>query len=295
MIRHSVEKSFKKCEVTKAVVYFDLPICITLRGGINIDELQLEDVSIKEMFSSNNPLTGRADITGNEFYIDTIQEGVSSGIILPQVSDTGATIFNGNGTVTLAEVLDGINAIKNGANSNKCRRKSLDNISGETDYFNEGYNILCQRYSSLFYNLYERSELFRPITRLELAYIIVMCTDYFESAVANKYTVGISFDWLRPMSAIKVYEDWQDYKVSLYFNGNNPSVDIKDYKDSRSITEYLYDIKSGKSAMPLPMVMSMVELGVHNIFYYEDMLLNPLREVTRGELCYCLTRLAKGV
>lgn len=261
--------------------------------GLDIEESQLIETAV-EMFSSINPNTGSIDVRGTEFYAETVPQGVMGGIITPQVSQTGETFFNGDGTVTIAEVLDGFNAIENGANSNKNRVKSLDNISDVSDYFNEGYNRLCKMYCSIFFNLYQRGELFRPITRLELAYLTVVCSDQFESVFSNIFDIGITFDWLKPAQYISNYKDWNKYKVSLYMDGAIPSNNIKDYKGDRSVTEFIEDIKTGKSAIPLPMIMSMVELGVQNLFYYKDMELCPLREVTRGELCYFFTKLAKG-
>lgn len=318
MIRHSVEKSFSKCKTSVAVVYFNQPLSIVLRGNVkptfpvakSLANIQLENKPLAEietdlssydyievateMFSGINPNTGITDVEGTEFYAETVPLGVMGGIITPQIASNGETFFNGDGTVTIAEVLDGFNAIENGANSNKNRVKSLDNVSDVSDYFNEGYNRLCKMYCSIFYNLYQRNELFRPITRLELAYLTVVCSDQFDSVFSNIFDIGITFDWMKPAQYISNYKDWSKYKVSLYMDGAIPSNNIKDYKGSRTVTEFLEDIKTGKSAIPLPMIMSMVELGVQGLFYYKDMELCPLREVTRGELCYFFTKLVKG-
>lgn len=319
MIRHSVAKDFSGIRVTKAVVYTDLPLSIVLRGDVqssyvavmgceelgiydsdaSADEieakLQESDVLsvVKVMFPENNPVTKTEDVSGNEFYLKDIPFSVIKGIITPQSDRNGATVFNGKGTITIAEVIDAINAMENGANSNKSRRKSLDNISNVDDYFNEGYNMLCKTYASVFFNLYERGELFRPITRLEFAYILVVCLGIYGGITSKDFHMGVSFNWLKPNKYSSKFKDWQRYSISLITN-KSPSFDVKDYKLGRSVSELLLDIQRGKSAIPLPMFMSMVELGLRGLFYYEDYTLNPLKQVTRGEAGYCLSRLCKS-
>lgn len=320
MIRHSVEKDFSGIRVTKAIVYLDLPLSIILRGdvqssyvavigceklGIYDNEVSIEEVEsklesgdalpvVKAMFPGTNPVTKQEDVTGNEFYLKDIPFSVIKGIITPQSDDNGTTVFNGEGSITVAEVLDAINAMGCGANSNKSRHKSLDNISNTDDYFNEGYNKLCKTYASAFFNLYERGELFRPITRLEFAYLLVVCLGVYGGVFTSKYQMGVSFNWLKPNAYSSKFKDWQRYSVSLIFN-NSPSYDVKDYKAERSVSELMLDIQRGKSAIPLPMFMSMVELGLRGAFYYKDFTLNPLRQVSRGEVGYCLSKLAKEV
>ena len=87
--------------------------------------------------------------------------------------------FNPDGTVSVAEFLDGLNAIKFGCISNISRKKTLDRISDENDYFNDGYQDCVRGISSPFFNLYTRKELLEPITRIELAYITVICWNQF--------------------------------------------------------------------------------------------------------------------
>jgi hypothetical protein len=59
------------------------------------------------------------------------------------------------------------------------------------------------------------------------------------------------------------------------------------------MTEYLEDLKNGVSPIPLPMYMSMLELHILDLFKYENNRLDPLKEVSRGELSYFLSKLAK--
>ena len=59
------------------------------------------------------------------------------------------------------------------------------------------------------------------------------------------------------------------------------------------MTEYKEGIKEGRHSIPLPMFMSLLELYKLDLFYYEDNKLSPLKEVSRGELCYFLARLAQ--
>ena len=71
------------------------------------------------------------------------------------------------------------------------------------------------------------------------------------------------------------------------------SLNIKDYKSDRAMSEYKEDLLRGISPIPLPMFMSLIELDLLNLFYYESRCLDPLKEVSRGELCYFLNNLAK--
>lgn len=258
----------------------------------------MRDVAIK-MFPNINPNTSRADVQRDDFYTPYIPLISLTGCIPPQVHDEKA-FFNPNGVVTIAEFLDGLNSIKYGCNANNTRKKTLDNISDESDYFNEGYQSCVKTISSPFFNMYTREELIQPITRLELAYLTVICwspfIEKFNRLYGGSFYLGISFDWEVPSEVLSYYKDGFDYKVSKISIDENfdvVSLDVKDYKSDRSMEEYKNDIKSGVAALPLPMFMSLLELGAMDLFHYQDDLLNPLQEVSRGEFCYFLARLAK--
>lgn len=258
----------------------------------------LRDVA-EQMFPHTNPNTHLDDIQRDAFYTPYIPLVALTGCIPPQTKD-GDAYFNPNGVVTIAEFLDGLNAIKYGCNANNHRKKTLDNISTDTDYFNEGYQSCIRGISSPFFNLYTREELTKPITRLELAYITVICwsqfIEKFNNLYGGSYYLGINFDWELPSEILSNYVDGFDYKVSKISIDEEydiVSLDAKDYKSDRSMTEYKEDMKSGVAAIPMPMFMSMLELGILDLFYYDDNCLNPLKEVSRGEFCYFLTKLAK--
>ena len=260
-----------------------------------------------EMFPFENPLTKKKDFDVDAYYTPYIPLVVLTGGLVPQISDDDKVIFNADGTVSVAEFLDSLNAINNGVNSNVARKRTLDNISDENDYFNEGYQQCLRGISSPFYNLYTREELMNPITRFELSYITVICwsrfIEKFSNVYSNPYYLGINFDWEHPLKNIQKFKDGFDYKISKIITNkqyNILSLNIKDYKGKKSMTEYKQAIKDGKSAIPLPVFMSMLELDVINLFNFvddihndkEEFYLNPVREVSRGELCYFLTMLA---
>lgn len=253
----------------------------------------------KQLFPYINPNTKRDDIDKSAFYTPYIPLVALTGCIPPQLKDECA-YFNPEGSITIAEFLDGLNSIKYGVNSNKSRKKTLDNISTESDYFNEGYQSCLRGISSPFFNLYTREELMKPITRLELAYITVICwnrfIEKFNNIYGGNFYLGINFDWEVPAEILSDYEDGFDYKVSKISIDKEHeiiSLNVQDYKLERSMTQYKEDIKEGKSAIALPMFMSMLELGVLDLFYYEYGRLDPLREVSRGEFAYFLSKLAK--
>jgi hypothetical protein len=253
----------------------------------------------QKLFPNVNPNTHRADIDATRYYVPYIPLVSLTGCIPPQNEDSSA-FFNPEGTLSIAEFLDSINSIKYGCNSNNHRKKTLDNISTESDYFNEGYQSCIRGAYSPFFNLYTREELLKPITRLELAYIIVICwepfIEKFNNIYGGNYYLGVNFDWEVPDELLSDFEDGFDYKVSKVSIDDEYdviSLNIKDYKSDRTMTEYFEDIKNGVAPIPLPMYMSMIELHILDLFKYEDNRLDPLKEVSRGELSYFLSRLAK--
>ena len=280
---------------------------VGLPVGANFDVIfENEDVKDymislgRKMFPNVNPLTNKKDLERDAFYLPYIPLSVLTGVMTSQKDDKGNSYFNPDGTVSVAEFLDGLNAIKYGANANNHRKKTLDRISDENDYFNEGYQDCIRGISSPFFNLYMRKELLQPITRLELAYITVICWNQyinkFNTLYGGNYYLGISFDWENPYDVLSRFDDGFDYKVSKLTSKdefNVISLNVKDYKREITMEQYKENIKNGSSAIPLPMFMSMLELFMSELFYFSDNRLDPMREVTRGELCYFLSKLAK--
>ena len=259
--------------------------------------VHMEDIA-KTMFPFNNPNTGKQDLIRTAYYSRYVPLVIMSGTMMPQVEDSRC-YFNPDGVVTVAEFLDSLNAIKYGSNSNRTRKKTIDNISNEEDYFNEGYNSCLRGISSPFFNLYKRSELLQPITRGELAYITVLCwtrfIEKFNAVYGSTFFLGINFDWENPHEELSKFKDGFDYKVSkvcLDSELDVISIDLHDYKVDKSMTDYKLGIKSGILPISLPMLMSMLELNKLGVFQFGERL-DPLREVSRAELCYFLGNIAK--
>lgn len=254
-----------------------------------------------DMFNKENPLTKTVDVPYNAFYTPTIPLIVGTNTMVVQEKD-GIHYFNPNGVVPIAELLDGFTAIKFGANSNRERKESLDKVSNVNDYFNEGYQECVNGYSSPFYNLYTKEELLQPVTRLELAYITVLCwrrfLEKYDALFGGAFELGINFDWLHPADVASMFKDIESYNIGVLRNETGAvRLNIKDYLvqssgEKLSMKNYLKLVKNGKAPIPLPMIMSLIELGVLDLFYFEGGYLNPLREVSRGEMSYFLTRLA---
>lgn len=254
-----------------------------------------------DMFNKENPLTKTVDVPYDAFYTPTIPLIVGTNTMVVQEKD-GVHYFNPNGVVPIAELLDGFTAIKFGANSNRERKESLDKVSNVNDYFNEGYQECVNGYSSPFYNLYTKEELLQPVTRLELAYITVLCwrrfLEKYDALFGGAFELGINFDWLHPADVASMFKDIESYNIGVLRNETGAvRLNIKDYLvqssgEKLSMKNYLKLVKNGKAPIPLPMIMSLIELGVLDLFYFEEGYLNPLREVSRGEMSYFLTRLA---
>ena len=253
---------------------------------------------IRNTFIEENPYTGLKDTPINAFYSTYIPLLFFCKVIPPQI-DKGKLYFNAEGTITIAEVIDSINAIFHEYNSNKCRKKTLDNVSVETDFFNEGYNYIVDSYTNPMYELYSRYELLRPITRVELAYIIVCCLPLYKrlfgGLVGEDYLLGNSFDWLNATDIQSIYEDGFNYDIMLKQEENNFSIDLKEYKGNKFLTDYIENMKQDKEQIPLPLYMSLLELGERDLFYFKDSKLEPLSEVTRGEMCYTLIKLCNYI
>lgn len=256
-----------------------------------------------KMFCATNPLTGDKDVFKSERYADCIPLVTLTGTFPPQLDEEDNSYFNPNGTVTVAEFLDSLNAIKFGSNSTQNRKKSLDNISDEKDFFNEGYQSCVDRYSSPLYNLYTRIELLHPITRLELAYIVVFSwgrfKEKFGSVFDGDFPLGISFNWNSTKDVLDDFEDGYDYKVSkkfiIDFNELEiMSINLKDYTFT-NIVDLKESIKSGDTPIPYPMFMALLEMYQLKLFYFEGNRLDPIKEVSRGELAYFLVRLSSSL
>lgn len=262
---------------------------------LNISPLK-EDMKniVKTTFNEVNPYTGLKDVPLNAFYSSYIPLIFFCKVLPPQI-ENNKLYFNTNGSITVAEFLDSINAIFNCYNSVKNRKDSIDGVSISTDFFNEGYNLFVKNEVNPMYNLYSRYELLRPITRIELGYLIVCCLylyrELFGELMCETYTLGNSFDWLNPIDILSEYEDGLNYGYALKQNEDNFSIDIKDYKKDYTLGDYIEKIKEGNEEIPLPMLMSLLELGEHDLFYFSNSKLEPLNEVSRGELCYTLVKL----
>ncbi len=253
-----------------------------------------------EMYPAINPNTGVADVTSTYPYAKYIPLVITTGAMTSQ-TEGDTEYFNPEGSVSVAEFLDGLNAINYGCNANNKRRKTLDNISNVSDYFNEGYQAVCRGFSSPMFNLYLRSELIKPITRVELAYLTVICWErfiqHFTCRYGGVYYLGVNFDWENPYEYASKYHDLESVNISqiiLDSDSDVTSLNIQDYKGrNRTMTEYKKALEEGVSPLPLPLAMSMIELGVLGLFPFTQGELCPMKEVTRGEFAYFLTKLAE--
>lgn len=273
------------------------------------DELNTPEVDASlrkaatEMFSEINPLTNERDVSESAFYTPMIPLVTLTGVVPHQVDSEGKIYFNPTGTVTVAEFLDSLNASKSCSSSREGRKISLDNVSNTSDFFNVGYNQCLSGMSSPFYRLYKRRELMQPITRIELAYITVVCWRDFMTRcgtlVGGRYALGINTNWDSPARYLKKFSDGLSYKVykkcRVTEDGSKiVSFHARDYLSDMTMTDFKLAMKDGLRGIPLPMLMCLVELDALDLFYFENMRLDPLKEVSRGELTYFMIKLAKA-
>lgn len=290
------------------------------RGGVLSDMIDsddslrksLSDLSVS-MFHKVNPKTGAEDVKHSDVFAPYIPFVVVSGALPPQLDFSSSTYFNPKGTVDVARALDSLNAISEGFASNKCRKLSIDYVSNDSDFFNEGYNKCLDTVASPFFRLFSRSELLTPITMAELCYLIVVCFRPFREVYGsvngysdvNKNNMGIALDWEHPKKILREYRqkfsDLSDYVVTrcsieTYTKDDEVKsvldINIKSYLNGRTMTDFRSDLLSGKSALPLPYLMSMLELINAGILNVSGKELAPLREVSRGEFSQILVSLA---
>ena len=112
----------------------------------------------RKMFPNINPKTNTADISpfADKHTMSMYKYAALacvSGAMYPQYDDNGNTYFNPDGVVTVGEFIDRLLAIKTGATDGSHAKKSLDSMSNEGDFYNEGYNNILYGFSSPFYRL----------------------------------------------------------------------------------------------------------------------------------------------
>lgn len=249
-----------------------------------MDEKELRYLT-EEMFHNINPNTGEADMTGREVEAKNIALAVLTETFPPQQDAKGVWHFNPEGVVSLGEVLDFISAVDSGSNTKKGRNQSIDNVSTESDYFNVGYNMCVDSYSSPLYNLYNRADLLEPITQSELAYVIVFCLDKYRKKYGTAYEgrrLGIKSDWENLQVYLDKYEDMSRYKVYSNKGDDKWNISIKPYI-KENISTLRSQMREGVVDIPLPYVLALVELNENNEVKQKKRL-NPSHEVSRSDL-----------
>ena len=240
------------------------------------------------------------DVDMSAYYAPHIPLAVLSDSVSVQ-SEGDKLRFNPNGVVTVAEFLDFVNAVRYGSGCAGRGVKSPDGLLNGSEFFSAGYNACINGVGSPFYGLYSFRGLFESITRIEAAYILVVCRCIFGSVCGSTFDIGLSFNWECPNDVLQGYSDGFFYKVSCsHYRADESaviSVDIKDYIGSDSFFDFMKKVRTGFKPIPIPMFMSLVELDINGVIYtpFDDSCLNPLDELTRGEMCYMLSGIAKFV
>lgn len=279
---------------------------ITLEDVVSDREWQFSlEMLAARRFNLINPLTGDVDVDLKSYYAHCIPLVINSGAMTVQKDDEGNKYFNPNGVVSVAEFLNSLAAFKYGESINNGsvpKMRSLDNISDDKDFFNAGYAACLSGISSPFYRLYSRGDLREPITRAELAYITVVCWTEFEKKygsveASGQFALGCHTNWEAPQRYVNRFTDGKQYKVykkcSRVVDGKKlTSISLKDYA-SEGMSAFKNAMRNGEKGIPLPMFMSLFELDALGLFKYCDNSLLPLQEVSRGELAYFITQLAR--
>ncbi|MGF2715371.1 hypothetical protein ACQUY5_24470, partial [Bacillus cereus] len=103
--------------------------------------------------------------TLNEEDRNIMLSAIEQHILTPQYDRAGNLYFNPTGTVSRAESINALECFGK-------KGKSIDGVSEESDYYNEGYNELVSSVLNNFCNLYTKENLYGNIRRCELAYMV---------------------------------------------------------------------------------------------------------------------------
>ena len=303
------------CAVTRISATESRPLCQAFdykdsNGHSYADMIESNQMSLRRLaydtFNAIDSRTGKPDLLEgrDDAFAHYVPIMVANNII-PLQKEKDTEFFNPEGTVSIAEFLDSLTTIKYGADYTEGAKKSLDSVVNENDYFNVGYNDCLLGISSPFYRLYTRQELIKPITRIELAYITVICwrdfINKYEQIYNGTYALGVNFDWNKPSRYLRKFTDGFNYKVVKKVTADEikaVSLDIDDYKknalgEQLSMSEFKNSMLKGIKGIPMPMFMSLLELDVLKLFNFENNELSPLKEVSRGEWAYFLAKLAE--
>lgn len=179
-------------------------------------------------------------------------------------------LVNALGTVSVAELLYGIGCLKEVSDEGV-----TDEAVRKDDYFSNGY-FSCQPRIS---GMYSREELVQPVTRLELAYLTLICWNGFQRKPWDEPEYGVLFPWM-------------GYSVSEY-------PDLPDFErvpDSCvcNMKEHVGKAASGEELASLDEAMSLVTLAKMGILTCDNGL-EPFRQVTREEFCVFLCMLAQAI
>ncbi|PGF05073.1 hypothetical protein [Bacillus toyonensis] len=217
--------------------------------------------------------------TLNEEERNIMLSAIEQHILTPQYDRTGNLYFNPRGIVSRAE---SINALERFGK----KRKSIDGVSEESDYFNQGYNELVSSGLDNFFEFYTKENIYGNIRRCELAYMISSHPNYFfNKDVAVKENI----------SKLYGYEDIKKIQISLEDAGRLYSLIQVNNNRNEDIDYYFNKVRSGEIKLPISLILLthyLVELG-----YSESdekvTNLHPLKGVSRLEFAKYIVNLKK--
>ena len=204
--------------------------------------------------------------------LETIKYAIKQNYLAPHYDFNGNIFINPNGVVRREEVFF---ALETG----NSKGDSIDGVSKEHDYFNKGYNSFVSSTEDNFYNVYRRSDLDNPVTRVELAYLL---------ANHDEYAFAEDYDLEEDITKLYDYQDISNLEIET--KGFNNLFDLFP-KGSTSMEEYLADIKQGNRLLTVPLIVLTHHLDqlINHVYKLDG--LYPLKTVSRLELAYILKEL----
>lgn len=266
---------------------------LTIMGSPPVDS-ELKSL-MKLVFPYEDPITKKPEFTGEESYAKDVALGLAFNLF-----DTknigGKLYFSANDTVSRLEFLHMLLSVNIWADIDVKKQlsripsKSLDGVLSSKDKYFLDYTQYVTWRGCALYRLYTKSELYAPVTNMEAAYLVAQVWGHLPDSISKK------LNWDKPYLYKSVFKDLK-YKLQYrYYTDTVESSTgritrtkkcvshyLNDYKGKGTVDQLIKNVVSKKSAMPIPLYMSLVELNKQGVLTPSNKMSNASKNLTRLE------------
>ena len=207
--------------------------------------------------------------TLDENRLEVFFSALNKGLIQTQYGKDGSMYLNPHGTISRAEVFHALGTSQEVFDS-------VDGVSNSNDFFNAGYNQIVSDEDSNFYDVYSKEDLFRPIKRVELGYLL---------AHYDNFDYADDFNYEGYLEKLYSFNDVKFLNLELPTSEELFDLLPKDYN---SIENYFYALVEGEEILPLGLALLTINLASilddHTNLYF-------LKEVSRLDFVLILDNL----